>query len=248
MQAVIFDFDIYLFKIWPMDFSGWEKLSLVDYDDNLTMTLFMAGCNMRCPFCHNSDLVLRPHLAPKIPWEEIVSFLKKRQGVLDAVCISGGEPTLMPDLEDKIKEIKSLGYKIKLDTNGSRPDLIAKFHEEKLVDHFAMDIKNSKERYGETIGVPNVDLTPYEKSVEYLIHSGAGYEFRTTSIMEFHDEESFRKIGEWIKGAKKYFIQRYIDSENCISHGLHPIPKEVAIAYKKILEESIEQVLLRGYE
>ena len=247
MQDPVFDFGGDSIKIWPMDFSGWEKLSLVDYDDNLTMTLFMAGCNMRCPFCHNSDLVLHPSIAPKIPWEEIVAFLKRRQGILDAVCISGGEPTLMPDLEDKIREIKSYGYRIKLDTNGSRPDLIKRFFEEGLVDHFAMDIKNCKEKYGETIGVPNVDLTPFEISVDYLIHSGASYEFRTTSILEFHNEESFRKIGEWLKGADKYFLQKFKDGDNCIKSGLTPVFDETAKGFAEIIRPYVKNVALRGY-
>ena len=231
-----------------MDFSGWEKLSLVDYDDNLTSTLFMAGCNLRCPFCHNSELVLNPDKAPRIPWDEIVSFLKKRQGILDAVCISGGEPSLMPDLIEKIKEIKSLGYRVKLDTNGRDPALVKYLHEQKLVDYFAIDIKNSKEKYGITVGIPGLDLAPYEETVAYLIGSDVLYEFRTTSILEYHDEESFRKIGQWIKGAKRYFLQRYIDSENCISHGLHSIPKEDALKYLEVLREYVQYASLRGYD
>ena len=130
-----------------MDFSGWEKMSLVDYDDNLTTTLFTAGCNFRCPFCHNSDLVLHPEKTFRIPWEEIKAYLVKRKGMLDAVCITGGEPTMMPDLLDKMREIKALGYKIKLDSNGTRPDILKKAYEEGLVDYIAMDIKNSPEKY-----------------------------------------------------------------------------------------------------
>lgn len=186
-----------------MDFSGWEKMSLVDYDDNLTTTLFTAGCNFRCPFCHNGDLVLHPENGPRIPWEEIKAFLVKRKGMLDAVCITGGEPTMMPDLLDKLREIKALGYKIKLDSNGSRPEILKKAYEEGLVDYFAMDIKNSPEKYGNTIGVKGYPLDKIKESVKFLMESGASYEFRTTIIDEFHTEKDMKEIGEWIKGAKR---------------------------------------------
>ncbi len=231
-----------------MDFSGWEKLSLVDFDDNVTTTLFMAGCNMRCPFCHNSGLVLHPGDAPTIPWEEIYAYLVKRQGVLDAVCISGGEPTLMPDLVDKIRQIKDLGYLIKLDSNGSHPKTLETLYNEGLVDYFAMDIKNRKEKYGLTCGISNIDLRPYEESVDFLIHSGCRYEFRTTAIDEFHKEEDFIAISEWIKGAERYYIQRYIDSENCISHGLHPVSKVNAVKIIEKIKPNLVSVALRGYD
>ncbi|MCR5491083.1 MAG: anaerobic ribonucleoside-triphosphate reductase activating protein [Bacilli bacterium] len=231
-----------------MDFSGWEKLSLVDFDDNVTTTLFMAGCNMRCPFCHNSELVLHPNEAPRIPWDEIVAYLMKRKGVLDAVCITGGEPTLMPDLADKIRQIKELGYLVKLDSNGSHPQTLKKLYEQHLVDYFAMDIKNSKEKYGLTCGVPNIDLAPYEESVDFLLHSGCYYEFRTTAIDEFHSEEDFHKIAEWISGAKKYFIQRYNDNGSCITHGLHPVSKAKAAKVIEDIRGNFGMIGIRGYD
>ena len=229
------------------DFAGWEKLSLVDYDDNLTTTLFMAGCPFRCPFCHNSDLVLRPESAPKIPWSEILEYLKKRQGVLDAVCISGGEPTLLPDLEDICRQIKSLGYKVKLDSNGFQPKKLASLIEQGLVDYVAMDIKNSPERYRSTCGT-SVDMKSIEESVDLLIHNGIEFEFRTTIIEEFHDEDAFKKIASWVKGAKRFFLQRYIDSEHCIMSGFHPVPIEKARRFQEILAETVDFVALRGYE
>ena len=158
-----------------MDFSGWEKLSLVDYDDNITTTLFTSGCNFKCPFCHNGDLVLHPGETIKIPFEEIKEYLRKRQGVLDAVCVSGGEPTLMSDLEEKLTFIKSLNYKVKLDTNGSNPKTMKSLLEKHLVDYIAMDIKNSKEMYGKTIGVANYDLSLIEESVNFLLNSSFDY-------------------------------------------------------------------------
>ncbi len=230
-----------------MDFSGWEKLSLVDFDDKITTTLFMAGCNFRCPFCHNSDLVLHSDKAPKIPWPEIMEYLKKRQGVLDAVCITGGEPTLMNDLEEKLKDIKSLGYLIKLDSNGSNPEVLRKLVAMSLVDYVAMDIKNSKKRYGETIGLNHYDISPIEESVRFLMESGVNYEFRTTIMEEFHDEASIRELGEWIAGAKRYFLQLYIESEHCITQGHHPIAKEKAEAFLEILKPYLPNAALRGY-
>ncbi|MBP5216543.1 MAG: anaerobic ribonucleoside-triphosphate reductase activating protein [Bacilli bacterium] len=231
-----------------MDFSGWEKLSLVDFDDKITTTLFMAGCNFRCPFCHNSDLVLHPDTAPKIPWSEIMEYLKKRQGVLDAVCVSGGEPTLMHDLEEKLKDIKSLGYLVKLDSNGSNPALLRKFVSMSLVDYVAMDIKNSKKRYAETIGLSHYDLAPIEESVSFLMNAGIPYEFRTTIMEEFHDEESIVEIGQWIAGAKRYFLQLYIESEHCIQQGHHPIAKEKAEKFLLLLKPYLANAKLRGYE
>ncbi|MCQ2772032.1 MAG: anaerobic ribonucleoside-triphosphate reductase activating protein [Bacilli bacterium] len=231
-----------------MDFSGWEKLSLLDFDDNISTTLFTAGCNFRCPFCHNSSLVLDPTDAPTIPWSEIREYLIKRKKILDAVCITGGEPTLMPDLEDKLKEIKEIGYIVKLDTNGSHPEVLKRLVEHGLVDYVAMDIKNSKEKYGETIGIRKINIKNIQESVEYLLTNGIPFEFRTTIIDEYHSKDDFVEIGKWIKGAKRYYLQRYIDSENCIAHGLHMIPKEKALEYKALLEQYIDHVSLRGYD
>ena len=230
-----------------MDFSGWEKLSLLDFDDNLTTTLFMAGCPFRCPFCHNADLVLRPQEATKIPWEEILTYLQKRQGVLDAVCISGGEPTLMDDLEEKIKTIKGLGYLVKLDSNGWRPHILKKLIDEKLVDYIAMDIKNSLPKYHATCGT-KVDLDQITASIDLLMHSGVDYEFRTTLMEEFHTEEDIRQIGELIRGAKRYYLQMYIDSPHCIIGGFHAIPKEKARNWSEILANYVDFVSLRGYQ
>ncbi|HBB05059.1 MAG TPA: anaerobic ribonucleoside-triphosphate reductase activating protein [Firmicutes bacterium] len=229
-----------------MDFSGWEKLSLLDFDEHISTTLFVAGCDFRCPFCHNSSLVLAPGKAPRIPWQEIMNYLSKRKGILDAVCISGGEPTMMEDLKEKIGDIKSLGYEVKLDTNGSRPEVLQDLLDKKLIDYVAMDIKNSKEKYAMTSGVL-LELSKVEKSIDILKSSQIPFEFRTTAILEYHSLRDFEEIGKWIKGAPKYFIQRYIDNENCIRHGLHELPKEKALEAKALLEKNIGFVDLRGY-
>jgi pyruvate formate lyase activating enzyme len=231
-----------------MDFSGWEKLSLLDFDDNITTTLFMAGCDFRCPFCHNSSLVLNAKGAPTIPWEEIMDYLSHRKNVLDAVCVTGGEPTLMPDLLEKLADIKSLGYIIKLDSNGSRPEVLKIAVEQGLVDYVAMDIKNSPEKYAMTIGTTNFKMDDIKESAAFLINGRIGYEFRTTTIEEYHNAHDFEEIGKWLHGAKRYYVQRYIDSENCISHGLHMVQKEKALEFKAILEKDIASVNLRGYD
>ena len=231
-----------------MNFSGWEKLSLVDFDDYLTTTFFASRCNFRCPFCHNGGLVLNPENNPEISWERMLDYLKKRRNALDAVCVSGGEPTLMPDLEQKLRQIKQLGYKIKLDTNGTNPNLIKRLSKEGLVDHFAMDIKNSKAKYAATSGLKSLDLSPIEESISFLLKSGVSYEFTTTLIEEFHSETDILAIGKWISGAERYYLQRYVDSENCIAHGLHMVSKEKAEEYKKNLAKTIRNVDLRGYD
>ena len=231
-----------------MNFNGWEKLSLVDFDGNLTTTIFSSGCPFRCPYCHNSDLVLRPNELPVIPYEEIMSFLRKRQGILDAVCISGGEPTLGDDLLIKMKEIKDLGYKIKLDSNGFRPQVLKKAIEEGLVDLIAMDIKNSLDKYGLTIGIPGFDTKPIEESIAFLREGRVPYEFRTTIVDEFHTEEDMAAIGKLIEGSPRYYLQLYIDSENCIERGFHSVSEAKAHRFMEILKPFVPNVKLRGYD
>lgn len=177
-----------------------------------------------------------------------MDYLKKRRPMLDAVCVTGGEPTLMPDLESKLRDIKSLGYLVKLDTNGSNPAILKKMVSLGLVDYVAMDIKNSPEKYPMTVGTTQVKMDDIKESASFLIAGSLPYEFRTTSIDEYHSMKDFEEIGFWLEGAKRYFIQRYIDSENCISHGLHMLPKEKALQAKAILSKYIESVDLRGYD
>lgn len=231
-----------------MEFSGWEKLSLLDFDDHISTTLFTSGCNMRCPFCHNSSLVLTPNENPQIPWEEIMAFLEKRKNVIDAVVVTGGEPTLMGDLIPKLSDIKSLGYKVKLDTNGTRPEVLRLAVEQGLVDYVAMDIKNCKEKYQATSGMKNLRISDINESIRYLIKGNIPYEFRTTTIEEFHTENDFELIGQWVEGAERFFIQRYVDRDGCIEHGFHEVKKEKALILKAILSKYVKQVKLRGYD
>ena len=228
-------------------FCGIEPLSLVDLDGMLVCTLFTNGCNFRCPFCQNSNLVFNQDIT-YLSWEEVKSFLKLRRKMLDAVCVTGGEPTLYPDLANKLKEIKDLGYFIKLDTNGTNPEMIKALHQKGLIDYVAMDIKNSLAKYQETIGTELVNLLKIQESIDYLKNSGIDYEFRTTLVAEFHTEDDIKQIGEWLKGSKRYFLQIFKDSENCIKQGLHEVDLQKAHQYKKILNKYIDNVSLRGYE
>ena len=228
-------------------FVGMEKLSLVDYEGKLACTLFTNGCNFKCPFCHNSSLVIKENYS-YIEDEEIISYLQKRTKQLDAVVITGGEPTLMLNLVEKIKEIKQLSYLIKLDTNGSNPDTIKYLVENKLIDYIAMDIKNSFNKYNLTTGINDVNIDKIKESINYIMNCNIDYEFRTTLVKELHNENDIIEISNIIKGAKKYFLQCFVDRGECIKENLHKIDKEEAIKYKEILEKTIPYVSLRGYE
>ena len=227
--------------------SGLEKMSLVDYDGFVSATIFTGGCNFRCGFCHNSPLVLTYKDLPNISESEVLEYLKKRQGLLDGVCISGGEPTLQKDLPDFIEKVKNLGYSVKLDTNGTNPELVKSLWESGLVDYFATDIKADKETYPKIIGIDGYDLKNVEKTVDYFITNNVNHELRTTLIKEFHTPTVIKNIGEWIKGAKKYFLQKFIESENCIAHGFSEIPKDIAEEYKNFLTKFVPNTNLRGY-
>ena len=229
-----------------MDFVGVEKLSLVDYDHHMSAVLFSPGCNFACPFCHNSALVIDPYLNKAIPFEEILSFLSKRRGLLDAVVVTGGEPTLMPDLIDKISAIKDLGYKVKLDSNGTHPEVLKKLVKENLLDYIAMDIKSSFKNYP-NITNSFVNIDKIKESIEFIKSCGVDYEFRTTLIKEYHSEEDIRQMAVELDGAKRHRFQLFVDSENCISRGLHEVDLETANKYVEILKSHIQDVALRGY-
>ena len=229
-----------------MDFVGVEKLSLVDYDHHMSAVLFSPGCNFACPFCHNSALVIAPEFNNPIPFTEILSFLKKRQGLLDAVVITGGEPTLMKDLKDKIYQIRELGYKIKLDSNGSHPEIIKDLVSEGLLDYIAMDVKSSFDTYP-LITNSKVNIDKIKESIEYIKSCGVDYEFRTTLVKEYHDLEDIMKMAEDIGPAKRMRLQLFVDNDNCIQKGLHEVPLEEAREFEKILKSHISDVALRGY-
>ena len=229
-----------------MQIHGFQKMTLLDYPGTVAATLFTVGCNLRCPFCHNAPLVTKINLADELDRSEILAYLKKRQGVLDGVCITGGEPLLSDDVFDLIKEIRDIGYSIKLDTNGTFPERLRRAVFGGLVDTVAMDIKNCKERYGETVGIKNFDIAPIEESVEFLKSGAIDYEFRTTVVHELHTEEDMERIGEWLNGAPRYYLQMFKDSGDLISPGLTAPSLEFMENLQKIAMKYIEKVELRG--
>lgn len=231
-----------------MKIYGLEKLSLVDYDGYVSATVFTGACNFRCPFCHNAALVTDYSSIPEYPMEDFFSYLKKRKGVLEGVCITGGEPTLHSDLPEFCEKIKSLGFKVKLDTNGTNPEMVKTLSENGLADYFAMDIKNDKDNYAKIIGVLNYDTAKVEKTVSFLLAGEADYEFRTTLISEFHKKDNIEKIGEWIKGAKRYFLQKFKKGDNCLNaDDLSEVPKETAENFIELLKKDVPSAKLRGY-
>ena len=231
-----------------MVFYGIEKLSLVDYDGYVSATVFTGACNFRCEFCHNSALVFDCKNLATFAEEEILSYLEKRKNLLEGLCVTGGEPTLNNDLPFFIEKVKALGYKVKLDTNGTNPDMIKSLAESGLVDYFAMDIKNDKESYGEIIGIPNYDLSKIEESVEFFLSGKTAYEFRTTLVKEYHDKNNIINISNWIKGADKYFLQKFKDSGNCIKSHLSAVEDKIALEFLDILKKNIPSTRLRGYD
>ncbi|WP_270394890.1 anaerobic ribonucleoside-triphosphate reductase activating protein [Mediterraneibacter massiliensis] len=231
-----------------MVIQGLQKLTLLDYPGKVACTLFTAGCNFRCPFCHNASLVTHVDRKNDIPEEEVLAFLKKRRGLLDGVCITGGEPLLQPDIEVFIRKIRDLGYLIKLDTNGSNILLLKRLAEEGLLDYVAMDIKNAPDKYGVTIGIEEYDLENILQSVEFLLSGSIPYEFRTTVVREFHKREDFAAIGRWIRGAEKYYLQSFQDSGDLIAPGLRGYTKEIMEQALAIVRKNVPNAELRGVE
>lgn len=199
--------------------SGLQKLTLLDYPGLVACTVFTGGCNLRCPFCHNSSLVLPERLSQDTDEAEVLAFLKKRAGTLDGVAITGGEPLLHRDIDSFLCKVRELGYKIKLDTNGTFPDRLADIVERGLVDRVAMDIKNSPTLYGATVGISGLDLAPIEKSIRYLMENHVEYEFRTTVVKGLHTKESIVEAAQWIAGANEYYLQQYKDSGDILAPG-----------------------------
>ena len=229
---------------------GFEKLSLLDFDDKLSAVIFYGGCNFKCPFCHNYDLVVNPNKGEDIAFEEIYSYLSKRKNILDAVVFTGGEPTLNKYLKEDIRRIKELGYLIKLDTNGTNPEILKELIDEGLINYVAMDIKNdlNEEDYSLTTGVI-VPLDKVLESIRILENSGIEYEFRTTLVKEFHNIDKIISLGNKLKGhVKKYRLQRFIDRGTCLVDNLHEVSLEEAKRYLEVLAPLIENVALRGYE
>ena len=229
-----------------MIISGFQKLTLLDFPEKTACTVFTAGCNFRCPFCHNASLVVDIPREAEISEQEFFTFLEKRVGVLDGVCITGGEPLLQPDIETFIRKIKDLGYAVKLDTNGSFPDKLRALVEQELVDYVAMDIKNAPAVYAATAGMEMLDLTGIEKSVSYLKEGHVPYEFRTTVVKNYHFKESFEEIGKWIQGAKKYYLQNFVDSGDLIGKKVRGCSEAEMKEFLKTVQKYVPEAKLRG--
>ena len=227
---------------------GIQKLTLLDYPGKVACTVFTAGCNMRCPFCHNKDLVFIPDNFTYTDPDDILDFLSKRQGILDAVCITGGEPMLQPGLLDFVKQIKELGYMVKVDTNGLMPDKLKQLVESGCVDYIAMDIKNSFDKYEATAGLVNGEnmVKQIKKSINYLLSGVVDYEFRTTVVRELHTREDLISIARYIKNAKNYYLQQFVDSGKCIQEGFTSYTKEEMEDLLTELRKVNENVQLRG--
>lgn len=224
---------------------GFEKMSLLDYEGKIACTLFLNGCNFMCPWCHNSSLI--SFEGDEVDLDEFYLYLEKRKNILEAVCISGGEPTLNPNLKKIIRRIKNIGYLVKLDTNGTNPQVLRELINEKLIDYIAMDIKNDENNYPKTIGLEHINFKNIKESINIIMNSNIEYEFRTTLVKELHTEENIINIKELIKGANKYYLQKFILRESCLNQSLNEIDINTANHYKNILSDSIKNVYLRGY-
>ena len=229
-----------------MEFVSINKLTLLDYPEKVACVLYTPSCNFMCPYCHNWETLIEEHLSP-LSFDDILSFLRKRQGVMDGVVISGGEPTLMDDLPEKIKKIKELGYLVKLDTNGSNPEMLRELIDEKLIDYVAMDIKHAFSKYYDVIINRSINLDDLKESIEILMENKIDFEFRITLIKEYHDTDSIYEIGKLLEGSKKLFLQQYKLSDGVRDKSLHPVSEEVANKYVEILSQYVENVELRGY-
>ena len=231
-----------------MKIYGLNKTTLLDYPGRVAATIFLGGCNFRCPFCQNSSLVLNPSSQPELSVTEVLSFLKKRQGILEGVCVTGGEPTLSPDLPEFLAEIRALGYPVKLDTNGTRPDLLKELAGEGLIQMAAVDIKACPANYPSLCGLLHPDLDAIKETVDFLINGTLDYEFRTTVVKELHSEQDFVAIGKWLSGAKAYYLQAYRDSEEVLQPGFSSFSYKELEHFRQILMRIIPLVELRGID
>ncbi|MBQ8882620.1 MAG: anaerobic ribonucleoside-triphosphate reductase activating protein [Clostridia bacterium] len=228
-----------------MKILGFQKLTMLDYPGKMACLIFTAGCNFRCPFCHNAPLVTEIDGA-EYTQDEIMAYLKKRKGILEGVCITGGEPLLNKDIKELIYNIKNIGYPVKIDTNGSYPEVLENLIDEGLVDYVAMDIKSSPENYAKVAGVDNLDFSAIDRSVKLLLQNRVEYEFRTTVCDPLHTENDFISIAKWIKGAEKYFLQAFVDSGHLIGSGNKAFPKTEMERFVSLVAPFVKKVEIRG--
>ena len=225
---------------------GLQKLSLLDFPGKVAATVFTGGCDLRCPFCHNAPLVLPGRGTSALDAGAVLDFLASRRGLLDGVVLSGGEPLLQPDAADFLAEVKAMGFAVKLDTNGCHPDAVADILDRRLADYVAMDIKNSLEKYPWTVGVPGFDTAPVERSAQLLMEGPADYEFRTTLVRPFHEVGDMETIGRWLRGARRYYLQAFVDSGDLVGGGCAPFTPEEMEGFLQAARPFFQSVALRG--
>lgn len=231
-----------------MQIHGLNKTTLLDYPEHVAATIFCGGCNFRCPFCHNCDLVLNPASQPRIEEQEILDFLQKRKNILSGVCITGGEPTLQADLEAFICKIKDLGYLVKLDTNGYRPEILERLVTKNLIDYIAMDIKSGPAGYAKAAGLSEMVWEKIQSSIDFIMNCGVQYEFRTTVVKGIHTCGDFEEIGPMLQGCWAYYLQQFKDNENVIIPGFESFTKEELEEFAGIVRPFVGQVKLRGID
>lgn len=231
-----------------MQIHGLNKTTLLDYPEHVAATIFTGGCNFLCPFCHNKDLVIFPNNQPKLSEYEVLSFLEKRRNILTGVCISGGEPTIQPDIAEFLYHVKSMNLLVKLDTNGYHPEVIQELYEEKLIDDIAMDIKGGLSNYKNITGLSYINTDFILESIRYIMTCGIRYEFRTTVVRELHTARDFEEIGRLIENANAYFIQSYKDADTVIEHGYHCYPMEELEKFLQIIQKYVPNAKLRGVD
>ena len=230
---------------------GIQKLTLLDYPGKVACTVFLNGCNFRCPFCHNGEL-LEGEQTAVMTEAQLLTFLEKRRGVLDGVCITGGEPTLHPQLPELLRQIRDLGYCVKLDTNGYRPEALKRLVGEGLVDYVAMDVKNAPGCYAQTVGLEHIQLDKIEESIAFLKSGAVDHEFRTTVALPLHDEQSIQDMARWLLdlggGHKilRHFVQPFVDRETVLMGGLAAPDDEMLAKFVEIMGQCAEKVELRG--
>lgn len=231
-----------------MKICGLQRTTLLDYPGHVAATVFTGGCNFRCPFCHNGGLARNPEAEPQVEEEEVFACLKKRKGILEGVCVTGGEPTLQPDLRDFMRRVKAEGYLIKLDTNGSMPQVLRELLRERLLDYVAMDVKASLSNYRRATGCIKPDLSRIEESIAILKSCGIPYEFRTTVVRGIHTIEEFDAIGQLLEGCRVYYLQQYREDENVLQKGLEAFSPEIMEEMAGRARKYIDKVELRGIE
>ena len=230
-----------------MKLHGLQKMTLLDFPGRVACTVFLGGCDLRCPFCHNYELA-DGSAQPVMDDGELFAFLEKRRGLLDGVAITGGEPCLRPELPEFMAKLKSMGYAVKLDTNGTHPDVLRAILDAKLADYVAMDVKNSPEKYALTSGLETIDLAPVRESVRLLMNGGTDYELRTTVVDELHELADFDAIGKWIAGARRYFLQSFTDRDTVPFGNLHAPSAEKLRQYADIAARYVPDTRLRGVD